>query len=144
MYDPSVNRDFYAVWAKGAALYVQWASKHGIGYPELIVLYSLTTMGNLTQKEIREDFGLLKQTVNTVIASLKKRELIVLEPCKEDKREKLVVLTRRGHRYARELIEPLLEAEDRIYKKIGYDRLDVAQETMELFNLLFARELEGE
>ena len=67
----NVNAQYYAAWAKGNGLYVQWAAREGIGYPEMIVLYSLYTMGRLTQKQIREDFGLQKQTVNTVIHDLK-------------------------------------------------------------------------
>lgn len=74
----NVNAQYYAAWAKGNGLYVQWAAREGIGYPEMIVLYSLYTMGRLTQKQIREDFGLQKQTVNTVIHDLKERELVML------------------------------------------------------------------
>lgn len=139
MYDTSNN--FYSVWAKCTALYVQWASKHEIGYPELIVLYALHTMKNLTQKEIREGFGLLKQTVNTVIRDLKKRGFVILEPSKEDKREKFVLLTESGKNYAQEIIEPLLNTEEHIYRKIGYERMAQAQETIELFNILFEKEI---
>lgn len=135
--------EFYSVWAKGTALYAQWAGKRGIGYPELIVLYALYTMGNLTQKEIREGFGLLKQTVNTVVRDLKKRELVILKACKEDKREKLVVLTEQGEIYSQEIIQPLLNAEERICKKLGYKRMKQAQETMELFNMLFENEVKS-
>lgn len=49
----NVNAQYYAAWAKGNGLYVQWAAREGIGYPEMIVLYSLYTMGRLTQKQIR-------------------------------------------------------------------------------------------
>ena len=103
------SNNFYSAQAKGNALYAQWASKYKIGYPELIVLYALDTMGNLTQKEIREGFGLLKQTVNTVICDLKKRGFVTLEACKEDKREKLVAFTESGKLYAHQIIEPLLK-----------------------------------
>ena len=36
---------------------------------------------------------------------------------------------------------PLLEAEKRISRKIGNDRMEQTIETMELFNLLFEKEL---
>lgn len=136
------SNNFYSAQAKGNALYAQWASKYKIGYPELIVLYALDTMGNLTQKEIREGFGMLKQTVNTVICDLKKRGFVTLEACKEDKREKLVVFTESGKLYAHQIIEPLLNAEKQVYKKIGYERMEQMQETMELFNMIFEKEVE--
>lgn len=98
----NVNAQYYAAWAKGNGLYVQWAAREGIGYPEMIVLYSLYTMGRLTQKQIREDFGLQKQTVNTVIHDLKERELVMLTASEMDRREKWVDLTESGRRYAGE------------------------------------------
>ena len=115
----NVNAQYYAAWAKGNGLYVQWAAREGIGYPEMIVLYSLYTMGRLTQKQIREDFGLQKQTVNTVIHDL----------------------TESGRRYAGEKIDPLLHTEEEIYRKIGIERIRQISETMELFNLMFERKL---
>ena len=140
----NVNAQYYAAWAKGNGLYVQWAAREGIGYPELIVLYSLYTMGRLTQKQIREDFGLQKQTVNTVIHDLKERELVMLTASETDRREKWVDLTESGRRYAGEKIDPLLKTEEKIYRQIGVERIRQISETMELFNLLFERELKGE
>ena len=112
----------------------------GIGYPELMVLYSLKTRTNLTQRQITEEVGLVKATVNTVIRDLKNRGLIILEPSRHDKREKYVYLTEKGKKYTEEIIKPLLEAEERISRKIGNDRMEQTIETMELFNLLFEKE----
>lgn len=137
----NVNTEFYAAWAKGNGLYIQWAAREGIGYPEMIVLYSLYTMGRLTQKQIREDFGLQKQTVNTVIHDLKVRELVILTASEMDRREKWVDLTESGRRYAGEKIDPLLQTEEEIYRKIGIERIRQISETMELFNLMFERKL---
>ena len=39
----NINTKYYAAWAKGNGLYIQWAAREGIGYPEMIVLYSLYT-----------------------------------------------------------------------------------------------------
>ena len=140
----NINTKYYAAWAKGNGLYIQWAAREGIGYPEMIVLYSLYTMGRLTQKQIREDFGLQKQTVNTVIHDLKEKEVVTLTASETDRREKWVDLTVSGRRYAGEKIDPLLETEEKIYRQIGVERIRQISETMELFNLLFERELKGE
>ena len=67
----NVNTEFYAAWAKGNGLYIQWAVREGIGYPEMIVLYSLYTMGRLTQKQIREDFDKLKEKFGTALGHSK-------------------------------------------------------------------------
>ncbi len=131
----------YSSWAKGTVLYTRWAAHCGIGYPELMVLYSLKTGTDLTQKQITEEVGLVKATVNTVIRDLKNRSLVILEPGRHDKREKLVFLTEKGKQYADGIINPLLAAEERISRKIGDKRMKQTIETMELFNLLFEKEL---
>lgn len=141
MFEMIRNGDFYSVWSKGTALYVRWASVHGIGYPELMVLYAMKTKGRMTQKEIGEGYGLLKQTVNTVIRDLKARGYILLEPSKDDKREKLLRFTEAGERYAFEMVEPLLCAEERVCRRIGYERMEQLKEIMELFNILFEKEV---
>ena len=131
----------YSTWAKGTVLYTRWAAQCGIGYPELMVLYSLKTGIDLTQRQITEETGLVKATVNTVIRDLKNRDMIILEPSRHDKREKLVFLTEKGKQYADEIIVPLLEAEERIARKIGNERMEQTIGTMELFKLLFEKEL---
>lgn len=131
----------YSSWAKGTVLYTRWAAQCGIGYPELMVLYSLKTGTDLTQKQITEEVGLVKATVNTVIRDLKNRSLVILKPGRHDKREKLVFLTEKGKQYADGMIDPLLAAEERISRKIGDERMEQTIETMELFNLLFEKEL---
>ena len=131
----------YSSWAKGTVLYTRWAAHCGIGYAELMVLYSLKTGTDLTQKQITEEVGLVKATVNTVIRDLKNRSLVILEPGRHDKREKLVFLTEKGKQYADGIINPLLAAEERISRKIGAERMKQTIETMELFNLLFEKEL---
>lgn len=44
------NNHFNVAWAKSAALYTKAASVLGVGYPEMMVLYALESMGELTQK----------------------------------------------------------------------------------------------
>lgn len=51
------NNHFNVAWAKSTALYTKAASVLGVGYPEMMVLYALESMGELTQKQIAENFG---------------------------------------------------------------------------------------
>lgn len=134
--------ELLSVWAKGTALYGRWAHHWGIGYPELMVLYALCGEDGLTQKAITEEFGLIKATVSTVVRDLKRRGLVTLEPHQGDRREKRVVLTEDGRAYAERRIQPLWEVEERITRKIGDKRMGQLIDTLDLFNLLFARELE--
>ena len=137
------NNQFNAAWAKSTALYTKAASVLGVGYPEMMVLYALETMGKLTQKQIAVNFGMQKQTVHTVVSALQKKGYLLLEASEEDKREKRIVLTESGQEYAHRTIAPLQKAEDKIYRTIGNERLRAMCETLDLFNLLFERELSG-
>lgn len=67
MIDKNFVSDFYSSWTRGTALYVKWAASHGINYPELTVFYALVTKGPATQKNISENYGLPKQTVNRLL-----------------------------------------------------------------------------
>lgn len=42
------NNHFNVAWAKSTALYTKAASVLGVGYPEMMVLYALESMGELT------------------------------------------------------------------------------------------------
>lgn len=137
------NNQFNAAWAKSTALYTKAASVLGIGYPEMMVLYALESMGELTQKQIAENFGMQKQTVHTVVSALNKNGYLLLEASGDDKREKRILLTESGKKYVHRIVTPLRKAEDKVYKTIGNGRLQAMCETLDLFNLLFERELNG-
>lgn len=138
-----INRKINSAWSKSNALYTKAASVLGIGFPEMMVLYALEAEGSLTQKQISENYSMQKQTVNTVIKSLDKRGYVVLTAGKADKREKTVSMTDNGQKYAKQIIQPIRNAEDKVYRNIGEERLQTMYETLDLFNLLFERELNG-
>lgn len=137
----TLQQKLVSTWTKTNAIYAQAAAALGVGYPELMVLYALVTMEKIKQKQIAESFGLQKQTVNTVIKSLSQREFVRLIASEKDKREKIVILTASGKEYAQSIITPLLQAEQKVYKHIGEEKLRVICETEELFNLLLEKEL---
>lgn len=135
------NTNSYSIWAKGNSLYTKIAAELGIGYPEFGVLYALKINGDQTQKEISTAFGLLKPTVNTVVRDLKKRGIVTLVQCTEDKRERLVSLTDIGKIYCDKIIEPILNMENNVFKIIGKERLEQMHELMELYNTLLEIEI---
>lgn len=137
------NTRFCTAWAKCNALYAKAASIMEVGYPEMMVLYALETMGAQTQKQIAENFGMQKQTVHTVVSALNKRGYLMLEAVTKDRREKRVVLTESGREYAHRLITPLIEAENRVYETVGIEKMRAMCDTLDLLNLLFEREIDG-
>lgn len=133
--------DFYSVWAYGTALYVKWATQHGISYTELSILYALMVNDVTTQKEICEYYGLPKQTVNNCILQFERDNYIQLEASKHDKRKKNVILTEAGKDYAQNTLSSLFEIEEYICRNISSDKFVQAIETRELFNMLFEKRM---
>ena len=92
-------------------LYAAWAKAHGVSYHELLVLYTIRDQGFCTQKQICERYLLPRQTINHVILDWQKRGLLERSPEHCIGREKAVVLSDRGKRYAAPLLEALSQME---------------------------------
>lgn len=88
------------------------------------------------------EYGWPKQTTNSVIRSLKKEDFVALIPESADKREKRAVLTEKGMHYAKDLLTPLFQLEDRVFENIQQERLEEMMNTIQLFIILFKKELE--
>ena len=76
---PADEQKLWTVWGKSDGLYNSWAASRNINYYLLLVLYALEGQKAMTQKKICICTGLTKQTVNSVIRSLKKDDYIELE-----------------------------------------------------------------
>lgn len=107
---------------KISGLYSRWAQKRNISSYTVCILYCLLEEGSLTQKKLREEFEIPKQSVNNIITSLKNDGHITLEPNPEDKREKLICLTEQGRSGAEELLAPLFTIERTVMERMGNKR----------------------
>ena len=138
----SDDKKFWGAWGQANALYTRWADVHEINYYLLFVLYALDRQETMTQKMICGCTGLTKQTVNSVIRSLKREGLVVLSPGREDRREKQVSLTEKGLAYSREVLAPLQELERTVLTRMGSHRAEQMINDITLFNTVFEKEME--
>lgn len=93
------------------------------------------------QKEMVENYGMPKQTVNTVITELQKKGYIILIPDENDKRSKIIKLTQEGINYANKIVTPLLDCEIRVLKKMGTQRVEMLIDTMNQYADLLETEM---
>lgn len=107
--------------SKVVGFYHRWAQQNAANYYVLQVFYALQAEGPLTQKHISENYEMPKQTVNKVVTLLKKEKYITLKASKADKREKIILLTKLGEEYSRELLAPLFKIEEQAVTQIGLD-----------------------
>ena len=132
----------WEAWGRTNALYTAWCASAGQNQYRLFVLYALYAHEPVTQKEIADSTGLSKQTVSTVMRALKAEGYVVLRAGETDRREKTVILTREGRRYASELLAPLERLEQRVFDIMGAERVKQMTDAIVLFNLVFEKEME--
>lgn len=78
------------------ALYTQWCSEHNGNYYRYLILYVLDGNESITQKQISDSTGLSRQTVSSVVRSLKAEGIITLHSATKDRREKYIRMTDEG------------------------------------------------
>ena len=139
---PADERKIWEVWGRANGLYSSWAASKNINYYLLFVLYALEGQEAMTQKKICTYTGLAKQTVNSVIRSLKEKGYIELVPGLADGREKQVVLTEKGIAYSSGILTPLRELEHRVYQIMGSDWVQQMVDNITLFNTVLEKEME--
>lgn len=141
---PTDEQKLWCVWGQANGLYSAWASSQNINYYLMLVLYTLDGQPPMTQKKICISTGLTKQTVNSVIRSLKENGYIELIPGTKDRREKQIALTEKGVAYSDELIAPLRRLEHRALQIMGNDRAQQMIDNITLFNTLLEKEMDQE
>ena len=139
---PADERKIWEVWGRPNGLYSSWAASKNINYYLLFVLYALEGQEAMTQKKICTYTGLAKQTVNSVIRSLKEKGYIELVPGLADGREKQVVLTEKGIAYSSGILTPLRELEHRVYQIMGSGQVQQMVDQITLFNTVLEKEME--
>ena len=141
---PTDEQKLWGAWGRANGLYSSWAASKNINYYLLFVLYALEGETAVTQKKICMCTGLTKQTVNSVIRSLKENGYIELAKGHEDRREKQILLTEKGASYSSELLTPLRRMERRVLEIMGSDRVREMVDNIALFNTVLEKEMEKE
>ncbi len=138
---PTDEQKLWGVWGQANGLYSTWAASKNINYYLLFVLYALEGQKEMTQKKICICTGLTKQTVNSVIRSLKEQGYVELSSGNGDRREKQILLTERGIVYSNELLTPLRKLEHRVLQIMGSDRVRQMIDNITLFNTVLEKEM---
>lgn len=138
------GQKLWEIWEQTNNLYSSWAAAKNVNYYVTLVLYTLEGQTATTQKKICSCTGLTKQTVNSVIRSLREEGYVELTPGDGDRREKRITLTPKGIVYCHELIAPLQELERRTLQIMGEERVQQMVDNIVLFNTVLKSEIEKE
>lgn len=138
----NILNDVNSAISRTRGFYFAAAKRMNINYNELLILYLLHETDACTQKQIREDYALPKQTVNNIVSDLLKKEYITATTDEKDKREKKIELTESGIKYAEQYLIPLLEIEQSIVAKMGNEKLQELIDAANLYGSILQMELE--
>ena len=129
---------FYALWREENAIYDDRAKEQGLSSSSALILYSLyEAKEKCTQKSISQMWSIPKQTVNTILKDFSANGYIELSTDKEDKRNKLIMLTPEGKAYAGKIVEALHKRELFAIDRMGLENITRMNDDTELFISLF-------
>lgn len=109
---------------KFRGMYSAWSARSGIGYNEMLVLYTIRELGYCTQKQICQRYLLPPQTMNNVISGLRRAGILRISPEQSRGREKAFELTEAGKGYAAPLLDAMNRMESRAVELLGPERLE--------------------
>jgi len=97
--------------------YDNYAKNNGVDSNNLFwILYALNDNKLHTQLDLSLHCALPKTTVNTIVKNLEKEEYVSLK-IGNDKREKIIVLTKKGKKYTNAILKELFRKEDKIFNE---------------------------
>ena len=122
-------------------LYSAWSGGHGIGYNEMLVLYTVREFGYCTQKQISDSYLLPRQTVKHVFSVMRRKGLLEGSPAHRNGREKAFVLSRAGQVLAKPFLDFLNRTKTLAVERFGTERLQEKIRLLEEYNATLCRAL---
>ena len=117
-----------------SGVYNEYAKSCGLTYACLKVLAIIIETENCTQKTITQLTYLPKQTVNAIIKSLIKQNIVApLIESEKDKRNKVIKLTKEGKKFVKNVVEKAKEIEYRALDSIGERKRNALIEAIKTF-----------
>lgn len=98
-------------------LYYAYARRSGLPDNTLCLLYALDDGQPHWQKQICQEWGMPRTTLNSTIKVCQAAGYLTLEAMPGHRRERLICLTESGRAYARQMLAPLYEAEEQAMAK---------------------------
>lgn len=105
-------------------IYSRAVKRFGISENEFWIWYTLIVMdGEHTQQDIYSEWSLSKQTVNTIVSNMVRKNFAVLEVIPGTKNRKNIRLTESGREYGENIIMPVYEAEQKAIAQLNLQDL---------------------
>lgn len=121
-------------------LYYHYAKLYGIRYNSFAILYVLHLENACTQKQICQQTGFPKQTVNTLIKELLSQQYVEFTQG-VNKKEKLIRFTDKGQKFATHILTPIFAMEESVLERMGETKCQQIIEEMQEFTTILEDEM---
>lgn len=125
-------------------IYTVNAPKAGRQSTELWLMYALNDGAPHSQKQICEEWGFPRTTLNTVTKKCEAEGYLTLSPIPGKRREMQICLTEKGIDYVNQILDVIYRAENRAMEKIlerySADFIDILEEFVECLKAAFEEE----
>lgn len=111
-------RELFNIFNETNKAYNELASKVGLSYNQMVILYYLQSHYNVTQKNIVNDMLIPKQTINTILNNWINAGYISFEN-KLTKKNKIILLTEFGKKELEPKIAFVMDKEAIILERLG-------------------------
>lgn len=111
-------RELFNIFNETNKAYNELASKVGLSYNQMVILYYLQSHYNVTQKNIVNDMLIPKQTINTILNNWINAGYISFEN-KLTKKNKIILLTEFGKKELEPKITFVMDNEAIILERLG-------------------------
>lgn len=111
-------RELFNIFNETDKAYNELASKVGLSYNQMVILYYLQSHNNVTQKNIVDDMLIPKQTINTILNNCINAGYIFFEN-ELSKKNKVILLTELGKKELAPKITYVMDKEAIILKRLG-------------------------
>lgn len=111
-------RELFNIFNETNKAYNELASKVGLSYNQMVILYYLQSHYNVTQKNIVNDMPIPKQTINTILNNWINAGYISFEN-KLTKKNKIILLTEFGKKELEPKITFVMDKEAIILERLG-------------------------
>lgn len=111
-------RELFNIFNETNKAYNELASKVGLSYNQMVILYYLQSHYNVTQKNIVNDMLIPKQTINTILNNWINAGYISFEN-KLTKKNKIILLTEFGKKELERKITFVMDKEAIILERLG-------------------------
>lgn len=122
-----IDRIYEAV-RKINQVYEVWASAHGLTLCELQIYYEMMRNENeaVTQRDLSTKLDAPKTSINSIVKKQIKAGHIEMNVNPKNKREKILSFTSSGRKFAKNLIQPLVQYEDEAAEMLTDEEMETA------------------